>query len=109
MNKQFAIACSGGLALLAAGAAQGSCGSAFCVLNTNWSTQGVASEPGSARLDMRFEFVDQKHLQAGGKRISTDNAAVAAEETTELRTINRNVLTTLDYTFSKNWAVSVSA
>ncbi len=106
MNKRFAIACSGGVALIAAaGAAQGSCGSAFCVLNTNWSTQGVASEPGAFRLDERFEFVDQKHLQSGTKRISqADDTA----DTTELRTINRNLLTTLDYTVSKNWAVSVS-
>src|SRR5437867_9053929 len=105
MNKQFAIACSGGLALLAAGAAQASCGSAFCVLNTNWSTQGVASEPGSFRLAERFEFVNQKHLQSGAKRISqADDTA----DTTELRTINRNLLTTLDYTLSRNWAVSVS-
>src|SRR5439155_267824 len=88
-----------------AGAAQASCGSAFCVLNTNWSTQGVASEPGSFRLDERFEFATQKHRQSGTKRISqADDTA----DTTELRTINRNLLTTLDYTVSKNWAVSVS-
>ena len=107
MTKKFAIACSGSLALLAAaGAAQGSCGSAFCVLDTNWSTQGVAAAPGSTRLDLRYEFVDQKHLQSGTKRISqADDTA----DTTELRTINRNLLTTLDYTVSKNWAVSVSA
>ena len=106
MNKRFAIACSGGVALFAAAsAAQGSCGSAFCVLNTNWSTQGVASEPGAFRLDERFEFVEQKHLMQGSKRISqADDTA----DTTELRTINRNLLTTLDYTVSKNWAVSVS-
>src|SRR5713101_8837725 len=106
MKKQLAIACSGSLALLlSAGAAQGSCGSAFCVLNTNWATQGVASEPGAFRLDERFEFVDQKHLMQGTKRISqADDTA----DTTELRTINRNLLTTLDYTVSKTWAVSVS-
>src|SRR5437667_5879894 len=105
MNKQFAIACSGGLALLAAGGAQASCGSAFCGLNTNWSTQGVASEPGAFRLDERFEFVDQKNLMQGSKPISqADDTA----DTTELRTINRNLLTTLDYTVSKNWALSVS-
>ena len=108
MTNKFIIASSGTLALLlSAGAAQASCGSAFCVLNTNWSTQGVASEPGAFRLDERFEFVDQKHLQSGTKRVSTDD--VAAEETTELRTINRNLLTTLDYAVSKNWALSVSA
>ena len=106
MNKRFAIACSGGVALLVtAGAVQASCGSAFCVLNTNWSTQGVAAAPGTARLDVHFEFVDQEHLQSGTKRISqADDTA----DTTELRTINRNLLTTLDYTVSKNWAVSVS-
>ena len=106
MTNKFTIACSGCLALLlSAGAAQASCGSAFCVLNTNWSTQGVASEPGAFRLDERFEFVEQKHLQSGTKRISqADDTA----DTTELRTINRNLLTTLDYTVSKNWAVSVS-
>src|SRR5438552_16436343 len=106
MNKQFAIACSGGLALLAAGAAQGSCGSAFCVLNTNWATQGVASEPGSFRLDERFEFVDQTHLMQGSRRISQ---ADETADTPETRTISRNLLTTLDYTVSKNWAVAASA
>ncbi len=106
MRKTSTIACLGGLALLlAAGAARASCGSAFCVLNTNWSTQGVASDPGTLRLDMRFEFIDQQHLQAGSHRISQ---AEDTADTTELRTINRNLLTTLDYTFSKNWAASVS-
>jgi len=106
MNKRFAIACSGGVALLvAAGAAQSSCGSAFCVLDTNWSTQGAAAAPGTARLDLHFEFVDQKHLQSGTKRISqADDTA----DITELRTINRNWVSTLDYAFTKNWTVSAS-
>ena len=106
MNRQLAIACSGSLALLlSAGAAQASCGSAFCVLNTNWSTQGVAAEPGTARLDMHFEFVDQKHLQSGTKRIAqADDTA----DITELRTINRNWVSTLDYALTKNWTVSAS-
>src|SRR6267143_209723 len=88
MNKRFAIACSGGAALLAAaGAAQGSCGSAFCVLNTNWATQGVASEPGAFRLDERFEYeknpvVSQGlifglKLPTGSYRVSNADGAVA--------------------------------
>ncbi len=106
MKKNIATTL-GGIALFAAAAsAAASCGSAFCVLNTNWSTQGVASDPGSFRLDERFEFVDQKNLRHGMKRISRDDAA--GEDATELRTINRNLLTTLDYTLSKNWAVSAS-
>ena len=64
MNKELA-ALGGGLALaLSAGGAQASCGSAFCVLNTEWATQGLASEPGSFRLDERFEFIDQRHASA---------------------------------------------
>jgi hypothetical protein len=93
-------------ASLSVGMAHASCGSAFCVLNTNWATQGVASEPGSARLDLRYEFVDQKHLRSGGKQIS---ASEDTGDTTELRTINRNLLTTLDYSFSNNWTISASA
>jgi len=106
MTKKFAIACSGSLALLAAaGAAQASCGSAFCVLDTNWSTQGVPHEAGSARLDVHYEFVDQKHLRSGTKQISPEQDT---EDIREVRTINRNLVSTLDYTLTRNWAVSAS-
>ncbi|HEY6241130.1 MAG TPA: transporter [Burkholderiales bacterium] len=105
MNKQRVTALSGLALALSAGAAHASCGSAFCVLNTDWATQGLASEPGSFRLDERFEFVDQKHLMQGTKKISQANDTA---DTTELRTINRNLLTTLGYTFTKTWAVSAS-
>src|SRR5258708_13551065 len=106
MNRQLAIACSGSLALLlSAGAAHASCGPAFRVLTTNWSPHGVAAETGTARLDMHFEFVDQKHLQSGTKRIAqADDTA----DITELRTINRNWVSTLDYALTKNWTVSAS-
>ena len=93
-------------ASLNVGMAQASCGSAFCVLNTNWATQGLASEPGTARLDLRYEFVDQKHLRSGSRQIS---AVEDTGDTTELRTINRNLLTTFDYSFSNNWTISASA
>src|SRR3989475_6769246 len=106
MNKRFAIACSGGAALLAAaGAAQASCGSAFCVLNTNWATQGVAHEAGTARLDVHYEFVDQKHLRSGTRQIPPEEDN---EDIREVRTINRNLVSTLDYAFTKYWAVSAS-
>jgi hypothetical protein len=54
---------------------------------------------------MRYEFVDQKHLRMGSRRISQGEDAA---DTTELRTINRNLLATLDYTPSKNWMFSAS-
>jgi hypothetical protein len=93
-------------ALLGAGIAQASCGSAFCVLDTNWSALGVASEPGTVRLDLRYEFIEQKHLRSGSRQIS---AAEDTADTTELRTINRNLLATLDYALSDHWTVSAQA
>lgn len=104
MRKQIVIACS--LApLLAAGVAEGSCGSAFCVLNTSWATQGVGHEAGTSRLDLHFEFVDQKNLHSGTKKIAPQDDT---EEILEQRTINRNWVATYDYAFTRNWAISAS-
>jgi hypothetical protein len=104
MRKQIAMAC-GLMPLLAAGAAEASCGSAFCVLNTNWATQGVSQAPGTSRLDLHFEFVDQKNLYSGTKKISPQEDT---EDILEQRTINRNWLATYDYAFTKNWSISAS-
>jgi hypothetical protein len=104
MRKSIAIACA--LApLLASGIAQASCGSAFCVLNTNWATQGVGHEAGTSRLDFHFEFVDQKNLHSGTKKIAPEDVT---EDILEQRTINRNWVATYDYAFNKNWSVSAS-
>lgn len=88
--------------LLPMGAAA-SCGSAFCVLNTLWSTQGVPADPGTVRLDLRYEYVDQTELRSGRHRI---NAEDDPSDTLEQRTLNRNWLATLDYTVSKNWSIT---
>jgi hypothetical protein len=90
---------------LYAGIASASCGSAFCTLNTMWSTQGVPVESGAARLDLRYEYINQNRLRSGRRALSR---AEDTADTTELRTLNRNLLATLDYTFSRNWAVSAS-
>src|SRR5579871_1080471 len=87
------------------GSAAASCGSAFCVLNTMWGTQGVPVEPGAARVDMRFEYINQNQLRSGTRRISQ---AEDTADTTELRTINRNLQTTFDYALSKSWALSAA-
>jgi hypothetical protein len=105
MNTHRLALIAGAVVLCNSPTALASCGSAFCVLNTNWSTQGMVNDPGTARLDLRYEFVDQKYLRMGSQQIS---AAQDTADTTELRTINRNLLTTFDYTFSKNWSVSAS-
>lgn len=90
---------------LALGTAAASCGQAYCVLNTNWSMQGVAADPGSGRLDLRYEYINQNQLRRGKTNIS---AAEDTSDTTELGTVNRNFLATYDYTFSSSWGFSVA-
>lgn len=83
-------------------AAQASCGGAFCSLSTDWDIQGVASKPG-VRLDIRAEFIDLNQLRSG-----THKAAPAGEvgEHDEVRTINRNLLATLDWNIDADWGMT---
>jgi len=92
-------------ALLAASQVQASCGSAFCTLNTNWSTQGVWTEPG-ARVDLRYEYFNQDELYSGSDKASREEAESAHHR--EVETINRNLLLNADYTFNETFGVSVN-
>ena len=83
--------------------AAASCGSAFCLVNTNWSVQGVWNEPGP-RVDFRYEYVDQDQPMSGSKRVGVGEIPADHDE---VRTINRNVFATIDYGFSPEWGVSV--
>lgn len=96
--------CAG--AMLVAGVvapAAASCGSAFCMVNTNWGVQGVWNEPG-IRADLRFEYIDQDQPRSG-----TNDVAVGAiaRHHDELRTVNRNLFATFDYGISDAWGISL--
>ena len=90
--------------LFVTGSAVASCGSAFCMVNTNWGVQGVWNEPGF-RGDLRFEYIDQDQPRTG-----TTNIAVGEipRHHDEVRTINRNLFATLDYGISEALGVSVN-
>jgi hypothetical protein len=94
-------------AALAAGAAAeaaASCGSAFCMVNTSWNTQGVWTEPGS-RLDLRFEYIDQDQPRAGSRKVGVGEIPKHHDE---VETINRNWLATYDHAFNGDWGVSAT-
>ena len=84
-------------------AAYGSCGSAFCMVNTNWGVQGVWNEPGF-RGDLRFEYIDQDQPRTGTQDIAVGEIPRHHDE---VRTINRNLFATIDYGFSEALGVSV--
>ena len=83
--------------------ATASCGSAFCMVNTNWGVQGVWNVPG-IRGDLRFEYIDQDQPRTG-----THDVAVGEipRHHDEVRTINRNVFATLDYGISDALGISL--
>ena len=89
--------------LTAAVDADADCGSAFCSLNTNWSTQSAWTEPGG-RFDLRYEFIDQDQPRAGTGDVGVGQIPRHHDE---VRTINRNIIAGFDYTFDSNWGVGV--
>ncbi len=84
--------------------ASASCGAAFCALNTNWNLHGVAAEPGW-RLDLRYEHINQDRPMAGSRRVAVGQVP---QHHDEVKTVNRNVLATLDYTADDRWGVSLT-
>src|SRR4051794_31882904 len=78
---------------LASSVAHANCGSAMCLLNTDWSTQGVWTEPG-LRADLRYEGVRQDRLRAGTKKVGPE---AVGDEIVPLRTRDANWFVALDY------------
>jgi hypothetical protein len=89
---------------MAASEVHATCGAAFCMINTSWSVQGAWTEPG-LRLDMRYEYIDQDQPRHGSSKVGVGEIPRHHDE---VRTINRNLLTTLDYAFDPRWGVSAT-
>lgn len=91
-------------AFLASFEAAAGCGTAFCSLNTDWHTQGAWTEPGG-RLDLRYEFIDQDQPRTGTRDLDVGEIRKHHDE---VRTINRNLIGTFDYTFDANWGIAAT-
>ncbi|GAB4510121.1 MAG: hypothetical protein Tsb0026_11440 [Sulfuricaulis sp.] len=85
--------------------AHASCGAAFCTLNTHWETQGAWTGSGM-RLDLRYEYVDLDQPLAGRERVSV---GALSRHHDEIKTLNRNLVATLDYSITSDWGVTVQA
>ena len=83
--------------------AQANCGGAFCTINTDAGVQGTFTKPG-VRLDIRAEYINLDELCRGSHKTSPQGEV---DEHDELRTINRNVLTTLDWNINQDWGVTL--
>jgi hypothetical protein len=92
------------LVLCAPLGAAASCGSAFCMVDTQWSMQGVNVTPGT-RFDLHYEYINQNHVQNGRRRIGVGEIP---RDHDEVQTVNRNFIGTLDHNFDANWGVTAT-
>ena len=90
--------------LCAAPNALSGCGSAFCMVNTDWASQGEWTETGG-KFDLHYEFIDQDQPRAGAEAVAVGQVP---QQHDEVRTINRNWIAQFDYNFGANWGVSAS-
>jgi opacity protein-like surface antigen len=93
------------LALLLPTAAFASCGSAFCTVNTNWTTQSAQAGTGSS-FDLRYEYIDQDQPMSGGDKIAVGQVPHHHDE---VSTINRNLVATYSRSFGEAWGLTLSA
>lgn len=84
--------------------ASASCGSAFCLVNSNWNLHGPVAEPG-LRVDLRYEYLDQDQPRAGAHAVKVGEVHRHHDE---VFTVNRNWLASFDYTFDQDWGLSLT-
>lgn len=91
-------------ATLLAGAPAGhaSCGANFCAVNLTPATH--AADVAGPRFDLRFEYLDQDQPRVGHD--SADVGAIPGHHD-EVRTINRNLIATLDLPLGADWGLSI--
>jgi hypothetical protein len=82
-----------------------SCGTAFCTVNSNWTSESAAVEAGST-LDLRVEYIKQNQPRAGNDRIGVGQIRRHHDE---VSTVNRNLLATYSHTFNSEWGIVVAA
>ena len=68
-TKYFSVFLAVGLSVIS-NLSHASCGSAFCMVNTNWNLQGLALEDG-LRIDFHFEYIDQDQPTSGKNALSS--------------------------------------
>jgi hypothetical protein len=79
------------------------CASCGCSLSSDWDSQGVSTSQG-LKLDLRYDYVNQKQYRSGNKAVTYDPATFQENET---YTRNHYYTVGLDYSFASVWGVNV--
>ena len=92
------------LSIVSSAPVLGACGAAFCTVNTSSSVLDAPTE-GQTRVDLRFEFIDQNQPRSGSRDVSVGEISSHHDE---VRTINRNLIASVDHTFAGGWQFGVT-
>ena len=90
--------------LLYANLGYASCGSSFCMVNTNWDTQGIAHDSGLL-MDLRYSYAKADQWREGASKRPTATPSGSGEEIENKRTINQLVNLNIDYAINRQWGV----
>ena len=85
--------------------AHASCGSAYCLVNTQLGTQGAMAHEGS-QLDLRYEYIHQDQLMSDDSKAKPEGVL---DEHDEVSTVNRNWQLTYSYVDHDGWGISINA
>ena len=82
-----------------------SCGSAACLVNTQWQIHGIPTEAGGTLFQLQYDYIKQDTLLAGSKKTSV---APEDADALEQKTISQTVIASLDYAFNRDWGATVT-
>lgn len=85
--------------------AAGSCGSAACLVNTQWQIHGIPTDAGGTLFQLQYDYVKQDTLLSGSHKT---NVAPEDADALEQKTISQTLIASLDYTFDRNWGVTAT-
>jgi len=91
---------------LIANIAHASCGSSYCMVNTNWDVQGLSNDSG-LQADLRYSYAKADRWMAGASKRATETPSGSNEEIENKRTINQLVNLNLDYAINRQWGVTL--
>lgn len=84
--------------------ASASCGSAFCSVNSDWTSEVIGAFEGRS-FDLRYERILQDQPRAGSRKIAVGEIPHHHDE---VRTENRNLLATFSQNFASGWGYSLA-
>jgi hypothetical protein len=82
-----------------------SCGSAACLVNTQWQIHGIPTEAGGTLFQLQYDYIKQDTLLAGSRKTSV---APVDADALEQKTLSQTLIASLDYTFDRYWGVTAT-